>query len=188
MMFLPSYLKEAFSRAVVTRPDGSIRALVSETNLIEAVEPDEPEKDIWDILTPNLCAWLFLGIFLALTGIEWHRRAYFPPADILLFLLAGAGGIVIAFLGFISEHPCTWPNWSILWLHPLHLVAVILFCVKKLKKAAYYYHFINFATLTLMLLAWTFIPQHLNNAFIPLVATLWLRSGWGVYRKKWKFG
>ena len=188
MMFLPSYLKEAFSRAVVTRPDGSIRALVGETNLIEAVEPDEPEKDIWDILTPNLCAWLFLGIFLALTGIEWHRRAYFPPADILLFLLAGAGGIVIAFLGFISEHPCTWPNWSILWLHPLHLVAVILFCVKKLKKAAYYYHFINFATLTLMLLAWTFIPQHLNNAFIPLVATLWLRSGWGVYRKKWKFG
>lgn len=188
MMFLPSYLKEAFSRAVVTRPDGSIRALVGETNLIEAVEPDEPEKDIWDILTPNLCAWLFLGIFLALTGIEWHRRAYFPPADILLFLLAGAGGIVITFLGFISEHPCTWPNWSILWLHPLHLVAVILFCVKKLKKAAYYYHFINFATLTLMLLAWTFIPQHLNNAFIPLVATLWLRSGWGVYRKKWKFG
>ena len=105
MMFLPSYLKEAFSRAVVTRPDGSIRALVGETNLIEAVEPDEPEKDIWDVLTPNLCAWLFFGIFLALTGIEWHRRAYFPPADILLFLLAGAGGIVIAFLGFISEHP-----------------------------------------------------------------------------------
>lgn len=59
---------------------------------------------------------------------------------------------------------------------------------KKLKKAAYYYHFINFAALTLMLLGWHFIPQHLNSAFIPLVASIWVRSGWGVYRKIWRIG
>ncbi|MEG1749941.1 MAG: hypothetical protein RR249_09700, partial [Tannerellaceae bacterium] len=85
---------------------------------------------------------------------------------------------------FISVHPCTFPNWSLVWLQPLDLVAVILFSVKKLKKAAYYYHFINFAALTLMLVGWHFIPQHLNTAFIPLVATLWMRSGYSVYRNK----
>ena len=52
----------------------------------------------------------------------------------------------------------------------------------------YYYHFINFAALTLMLLGWYFIPQHLNSAFIPLVASIWVRSGWGVYRKIWRIG
>ena len=66
--------------------------------------------------------------------------------------------------------------------------AVILFTVKKLRKAAYYYHFINFAALTLMLAGWHFIPQHLNTAFIPLVMSLWLRSGYGVYRKIWNIG
>ena len=33
-----------------------------------------------------------------------------------------------------------------------------------------------------------FIPQHLNTAFIPLVMSLWLRSGYGVYRKIWNIG
>ena len=61
-------------------------------------------------------------------------------------------------------------------------------CSKKFGKAAYYYHFINFAALTLMLLGWYFIPQHLNSAFIPLVASIWVRSGWGVYRKIWRIG
>ena len=80
------------------------------------------------------------------------------------------------------------PNWNIIWLQPFDLAAVILFTVKKLRKAAYYYHFINFAALTLMLLGWYFIPQHLNSAFIPLVASIWVRSGWGVYRNIWRIG
>ena len=186
MMFLPDYLREAFSKATVIAPDGTTRPLVSDTQVIGAGEPDEPERDVWDTLTPDRCAWLLFAGVLALTVWEWRRRRYLLPLDCLLFLLAGAGGVVLAFLGFVSEHPSTSPNWSLIWLHPLHLGAVILFCVKKLNKAAYYYHFINFAALTLMLLAWHFIPQHLNTAFIPLVATLWLRSGWGVYRKKWR--
>ena len=77
---------------------------------------------------------------------------------------------------------------NIIWLQPFDLAAVILFTVKKLRKAAYYYHFINFAALTLMLAGWHFIPQHLNTAFIPLVMSLWLRSGYGVYRKIWNIG
>ena len=42
--------------------------------------------------------------------------------------------------------------------------------------------------ITLMLAGWHFIPQHLNTAFIPLVMSLWLRSGYGVYRKIWNIG
>ena len=186
MMFLPYYLKEAFSRATITDSEGNTRPLVNETNRIEAVEADEPERSVWDFFTPSVCAWLFFGIILISLWLEWRKRTYFLLTDCLLFFLAGTGGVVLFFLSFISEHPSIWPNWSIIWLHPLHLVALILFCVKKLNKAAYYYHFINFAMLTLMLLVWHFIPQHLNNAFLPLVASLWVRSGWGVYRKTWK--
>lgn len=188
MLFLPPYLKEAFSKATITGPDGTIRPLVSETHVIGAGEADEPEKDIWDLFTPLVCAWLLFGIVLGLTWIEWRKKKYFLWVDCVLFSVAGAGGVILFFLSFISVHPCTWPNWSLVWLQPLDLIAVILFCVKKLKKAAYYYHFINFAALTLMLLGWYFIPQHLNSAFIPLVASIWVRSGWGVYRKIWRIG
>lgn len=186
MMFLPPYLKEAFDKATVKNPDGTERKLVMETHVIKAEETEEMEKDIWDTFTPIVCCTLLFVLILTLTWIEWRRKTYFLAVDCILFLAAGAGGVILFFLSFISVHPCTWPNWSLIWLQPLNLVAVILFCVKKLKKAAYYYHFINFAALTLMLLGWHFIPQHLNAAFIPLVASIWVRSGWGIYRKIWK--
>lgn len=188
MMFLPTYLKEGFAKATVADKAGTIRPLISETHVIGAGEANEPEKDIWDTFTPLVCGWLLFAIILALTAAEWMGKRYFLWLDIVLFLMAGMAGVVLFFLSFISVHPATWPNWSMVWLQPLDLVAVILFCVKKLKKAAYYYHFINFAVLTLMLLGWHFIPQHLNSAFIPLVASIWVRSGWGVYRMKWRIG
>lgn len=189
MMFLPSCLQQAFANASITSPDGTTRPLVSETRIISSEEADFPEQDIWDTLTPLVVGWTIFFMIALLTWGEWKRGSYYYKGiDILLFFLAGMGGVVLFFLGFISVHPCTWPNWSMIWLHPFHLVAVILFCVKKWKRVAYWYHFINFAALTLMLLGWSFVPQHLNTAFLPLVGILWIRSGGGLYRLKWRNG
>lgn len=201
MMFLPSYLREAFGKATVLDQDGTKRKLVKATRLVGAdgeaagranktneIEIEGSESGLSGFFTPMTVSLLFFGIVFVFTYIEWRRRTYYRIVDCLLFFLAGTGGVILFFLSFISVHPCTWPNWNLIWLQPLDLVAVILFSVKKLKKAAFYYHFINFAALTAMLLGWPWIPQHLNIAFIPLVASIWLRSGYGVYRKIWKIG
>lgn len=181
MMFLPVYLKEEFDKATIVSPDGTERKLVkSTTRLAEELTDDDQGGKEW--LTPMLCSMIIFLLVSLITYIEWKKKTYFRLVDCILFLLAGVAGTVLFFLCFISTHPCIWPNWSIVWLQPFDLVAVILFAVKKYGKAAYYYHFINFAALTLLLAGWYFIPQHLNIAFIPLVATLWLRSGFGVYR------
>ena len=187
MMFLPLYLKEAFSKATITNTDGSSKNLVCSTQtLIKALtEETEPNADFF---TPLICSWSFFLIIVIITLIEWHRKTYFRIMDCSLFFIAGTAGIVLFFLSFISTHPCVFPNWNIIWLQPFDLIAVILFAVKKLRKAAYYYHFINFAALTLMLAGWYFIPQHLNTAFIPLIMSLWLRSGYSVLRKIWNIG
>lgn len=184
-LFLPMYLKEAFSKATITNPDGTTRRLISQINPITTVEPEE-DSNRNGFFTPIVCSILLLGVIAGITYIEWRKKKYFRVVDCILFFIAGVGGVILFFLSFISVHPCTSPNWSLIWLQPLDLVAVILFSVKKLKKAAYYYHFINFAALTLMLVGWHFIPQHLNIAFIPLALSLWLRSGYGVYRKIWR--
>lgn len=187
MMFLPLYLKEAFATATITQADGKPQKLVSSTRTLIARATGEAETGT-GIFTPSVCCKVFFLIILAITWLEWRRKTYFRIVDCILFFIAGVAGVVLFFLSFVSTHPCVYPNWNIIWLQPFDLVAVILFAVKKLRKAAYYYHFINFAALTLMLAGWHFIPQHLNTAFIPLVMSLWLRSGYGVYRKIWNIG
>ena len=187
MMFLPPYLKEAFGTATITGADGSRKELVSSTKTLINGLTDDVKPDT-GFFTPLVCCWAFFLVVLAVTFVEWRHKSYFRIVDCILFFTAGIAGIVLFFLSFVSTHPCVCPNWNIIWLQPFDLAAVILFTVKKLRKAAYYYHFINFAALTLMLAGWHFIPQHLNTAFIPLVMSLWLRSGYGVYRKIWNIG
>jgi len=180
--FIPEYLYKAYSGAQIVNPDGTKRPLVSaEYTLIEMI-PDEATGKI--LFTPFIFSIMILIVVLFATWIEWRRKKYFRWLDCFIFLIAGMAGCVLFFLCFMSQQPYVWPNISIGWLHPFHLIGVVLFALKKINKAAYIYHFINFAALLLMLTAWIFIPQHLNMAFIPLIAILLLRSGYGIYNYK----
>ncbi|GHV49633.1 membrane protein [Bacteroidia bacterium] len=171
--FLPLYLEKAFDKAVIINPDGSERPLVLQTGVLLEDAPQEI-GETW--LTPLLCSLLLLAAILFATFWERRRKVYCRWADYFLFAAAGLSGCLIFFLAFVSEHPATWPNWVIFWLHPFHLVGVWLFAVKKWKKAATVYHFLNLLLLTGLLAGWYFIPQHFNPAFLPLIAALWIRS------------
>ena len=178
--FIPEYLHNAFSSAHIVNPDGTTRPLVlAEYTLFEAI-PQETAKLFF---TPLLCNWLLFIVVLFITWIEWRQKKYFRWLGCMIFFVAGIAGCIIFFLCFLSEQPYVWPNMAIGWLHPFHLIGVGLFAIRKLNKAAYIYHFINFAAILLMLAAWIFIPQHLNMAFIPLIAILLLRSGSGILIK-----
>ena len=182
--FIPKYLQNAFSSAQIVNSEGIARPLVSaEYTLYEAV-PEETEKLFF---TPMACSLLLFILVLFATWIEWRRKKYFRWLDCMLFFMAGIAGCIIFFLCFLSEQPYVWPNISIGWLHPLHLIGVVLFAVKKINKAANIYHFINFVAIFMMLALWIFIPQQLNMAFIPLIAILWLRSGYCLIRNKMNF-
>lgn len=173
MMFLPEYMKEAIASAVIVDTEGNERPLVQQSIVV----PADEEKDLpMEWLTPLFCAIIICIASLALTFYEYRKRYASRWHDILLFTLAGIGGLVLFFLSFISEHPCTCPNWNMLWLHPLQLSILPLSLVKNGRKAVFYYHFINFAAIMIMLLGWRFIPQHFNHAIIPLIITLGVRS------------
>ena len=180
--FIPEYVRKTFSTAQIMNPDGTIRPLVSsEYRLIETIDDEDTGKSIF---TPLVCSLLLFAVILWITRIEWLKHLYCRWLDCLLFFIAGVAGCILFFLCFLSEHPSIWPNISIGWLHPFHCIAVVLFMVKKLNRVAYFYHFINFVALLLMLFVWILIPQHLNVAFIPLIATLLLRSGYCLVRNK----
>lgn len=180
-LFLPLYLEAAFDKATIKGSNGPERKLVSETNVLAEEIPEDIESTFF---TPLVCSLFLFLVVLLLTVYEWKTKQYFRIVDVILFFIAGLAGVILFFLAFVSEHPATWPNWLLIWLHPFHLAGAVLFAVKKFNKAAYSYHFINFALLSCMLLGWYFIPQHFNTAFLPLVASYWVRSARYIIDKK----
>ncbi|MDR1225161.1 MAG: DUF4105 domain-containing protein [Tannerella sp.] len=180
--FLPEYLRKAFDQSEIVR-NGTAQPLVTAVNVLAGETQVRKEAPSF-FLSPLFCFTLFFILILLLTLNEWRKKTDGRRLDCLLFLIAGIAGCILFFLSFLSVHPCMFPNISLLWLHPLHLIAVILFSVKKFDNMAFWYHFINFVAILVMAVAWIFIPQHFNPAFIPLITSLWLRSGKTLLRRK----
>jgi hypothetical protein len=179
--FLPLLLEKAFDRATIVNPGGEERPLVSATNVLPASQPPPPTPRT--LLPPLLAALAALAVTGLLTRREWKKHTYYPALDVVLFTLAGLGGTILFFLAFVSEHPAVWPNWQLIALHPLHLAGAALSAAKKTRKMAYYYHLINFAALTAMLMGWPVLPQRFHIALLPVVVSLWARSGRYVFSK-----
>ena len=72
-MFLPLYLKEAFSQAKVTRTDGTQKNLVESERILaeEMIDDSDIESSFW---TPMVCCWLFFLLIVSITYIEWSRQ------------------------------------------------------------------------------------------------------------------
>ncbi len=178
-MFLPNYLMDAFEGAKVHHNDSVNTPLVkSSVKLLEA-DSEENARSEWNMLKPVPVAFALLVITLIISffQLRFNHHKTARIYDTLLFSVAGLAGLIITFLVFFSEHPITDANWNLAWLHIGHLFVAVLFWVKYLKKVVYYYHFINFAVLSLFLLSWWFVPQQLPLATIPFAMSLLLRSG-----------
>lgn len=181
--FLPAYLMNAYQGAVIKNADESEREFVTEKKTI-LVQDSMPI--FFFAYEPLLAGCLLLVITALLSWFSYkkNRTVIAKIFDTLLFLTAGLAGSIIFFLMFFSIHPCTNPNWNIVWLNPLQLIVALLFFVKSCSKCVYYYHFINFVALTLFLLAWSLIPQQLEMAFIPFILSIWMRSGVNILQQK----
>ena len=108
-----------------------------------------------------------------------RRKIMFAWYDKLWLGLALAGGMVITFLWFMTDHKATKDNWNYLILNPLYLI--LLFKKSKLR------YWISY-TLTIVLLAFLIfhriLPQDFNIATIPLAGILILKtSKYSIFEK-----
>ena len=176
-LFLPERLMNALDSSVVINSNSSNRSIVlSSETLATAQYKEMPSYGFWDSPVKMGYAIFILYCIFIIVGWFLKRRLRLPFA--ILFLTAALAGCIIAFISFISEHPCTWPNWNLLWLHPLHFIAFIGFFFKKSYPLIRWYHASNFVLLSLLLLGWNWIPQELNIACIPYILCLWISSGY----------
>lgn len=182
--FLPVTLKKSFDSAIIKGQSGETKSLIKETN--ELSKPSFQKNETNILGTPLAIGILLLFVTIVISYFNLQDRFLFLGRiyDTILFFIAGIIGCIIFFLMYFSIHPCTNPNWNLVWLNPLQLIFSFLFFIKSLTKFTYYYHFINFVLLSLLFLVWFLIPQHLELAFLPFIITLWMRSGVNIIKYK----
>lgn len=181
--FLPLYLLSGYNQATIKNTDGTNRPLLTEQVAIF----NSQKNETFILIDPPLAIGCILLVFTLIITLLSYKKNYTLLGkifDTLLFATAGIAGCIIFFLMYFSVHPCTNPNWNILWLNPLQLIFAFFFLIKLLSKYVYYYHFINFVALILLFLAWFLISQYLELAFIPYILSLCIRSGSNVLQYK----
>ncbi len=179
--FLPEYLMRAYQGATIQGDSIQRNMLISTTTILNPTPFEEKFP-----ITPLYGGLILLTVAILISYLSYKNRksTLGKTFDTLLFFVAGTAGCIIFFLMYFSEHPCTNPNWNIIWLNPLQIIVSLLFFVKSLSKCIYYYHFINFVALLAFLLAWCLIPQQLDIAFIPYILSIGLRSGMNIVQQR----
>ena len=166
-MFLPDNLMVAFDSATADQ-----LPLVKQKKTILEM-PALENKSL--LITPVIAFGLFMVIITALTftNTKWAQMAV-GIMDFLLFFSLGSVGVLLLFMWFGTDHAICANNYNLAWALPTNLVAAF-FVHKKLAWLQQYFKLVFWIAI-LLLIAWAFLPQRMNNAFLPLVVTIALRS------------
>jgi len=166
-------------------PDNLMIALDSTKN-ISMVQSSQnlyqlnPQRITTSWFTPLICFSALLLIFILISLAGERARVLINLLDGLLFFFTGALGILLLFMWFGTDHSMTKTNYNLLWAFPTHIIIAFFMNSKKSRVKNYFL----FTTLgmTLVLICWSFLPQQMNNALLPL-ATLILFRAFVRYRK-----
>jgi hypothetical protein len=121
IMFLPDYLMAQFSGIRINSGNKN-DLLVSETNvLLDFSESIEDTASWW---SPSFTLWLVFVLVLLLSLAEKSGNINLKLLDIFLFSFVAVLGFVIFYIGWISNHQVTSPNWNILWANPLWILLI----------------------------------------------------------------
>jgi len=167
-MFLPDYLLKGFDS---TSLDGFAgRSLVLEKK--EILKPTLPKPES-SFFTPLFVFTILFFLVLVLSILK-NTEGFFSIFDFILFFLSGTLGAFILFMWFGTDHPECKNNFNVAWALPFHFI-VIFFLFGKWRWLKYYF-LINSMLLVLLLITWRWLPQQMNNALIPIVCLLLIRS------------
>jgi hypothetical protein len=172
-LFLPMHLQEALDRSPI----------VAESQQVLAGTPAMSGSGAVG-LSPFVIACFLLVVSVVLTTVRGLRRLPLGRALFgVLFFATGMAGCLVAFMAAFSEHPCVWPNFNLLWLQPLHLIAAAGYVFERRAgfpaKVWRGYHIGNVLLLSGFLLGVYAMPQAIPPAAILLsLCLLWASGYW----------
>ena len=181
-MFAPFYMLSAARKAMIHRADTIVPLVREETKIVDAVLEDEPAFP----LSPMTCALLLLGVTILIVGWSIYKGRPCLVWTVLMFLLQGLGGCIIAFLFFFSLHPTVGSNWLLIMFNPLPLFYLPVMIYKGIKCKKDPYHWYNMVCLTSFIILMPILPQEFNPTVLPLALNLLIISVGYLYIYYWK--
>lgn len=168
-MFLPADLKNGLSQLLIRREGKMIPLL---TNPVTVLDFDEPIAKNKILTSPLFVISLLLIVVIMLTGLLKGKAAN-TTLDIFLFTIFSFLALMLIFANFITAHHELKWNLNILWLNPFIIICLISLI---LNRNWYKWFRVVFYSEVIFLALMLFLPQHFNNAFIPMIIILILRS------------
>lgn len=172
-MFIPSYTEKMFTSAIIKDQEGKNRSLVNHT--VQVLPPGQQTNTEFPI-SPMAVFWTICFLSVVIVVIEQKLKKMFWGVDIVVGLLHGLSGVVIAFLFFCSIHPTVNTNWLVLVFNPLPLLWLPFSVVWTIRHRHDPIHVVNVLVLLLFMACMPFIPQDFNASIYPILLTFCLRS------------
>jgi len=173
-MFLPDYLLKGFDSANLNN-----HPLVSPPQTILKMPSTLKGKPLF---TPSIVFTLLLVLIVVISIVQSNwARATIRVFDFLLFFILGLAGFLLLFMWFATDHKVCQNNYNLLWALPTNAVAA--FFVQGRKSWVEKYFGVVLGLSIILMVAWFFLPQQMNNALIPVLLLIIYRS-WQLSKSK----
>jgi hypothetical protein len=180
-MFLPDYLSEGFGSATIEQ-DGRQVPLVSAPQVIFQNTPMPASAT--SFFGPVLVWWLFFGIVLVITFLDFKRKTRSRTFDVFFFLVTGLLGVLLFLLWFATDHQAAANNFNLLWALPTHVIAAAFVGMRVLPNWMVKYMLATAVLAGITLVLWFVWPQQLHTAVFPIVLALAVRAAYTVWASK----
>ncbi|MBG0860071.1 MAG: DUF4105 domain-containing protein [Bacteroidales bacterium] len=168
-MFLPIDLQKGLSDAVISRDGKMIPLLRNPETVLEFDQLSVKRK----LLTEPIFVFSVVLIIIILFSAVNREKSANRILDIVVFAFFSLLALFMIFFNFVSDHPEVKWNLNIIWLNPFILICLASIIFSKDWRGWFAIVFFLALISTVVLLVF---PNFFNNAFIPLMLILILRS------------
>jgi hypothetical protein len=168
-MFLPLDMQNGLSEILINRNGKMVPLLQNPVTLIDF---ESPMLKPSIFTSPMVVFTLILILLTIFFGITKNRKAI-KIADITIFTIFSLLALLMIFFNFFTDHEQLRKNLNIIWLSPF-----VLFCLTAIiaDKDWIIWFRIVFVLSFLSFILYLVLPSALNNAFLPVLAILMMRS------------
>lgn len=168
-MFLPVEMKDGLSQTNVRR-EGKMIPLLTNPALVLDFEPPVVKPNM--ITGPFFIFGLLLIICIGLTGYLRGKKAN-NIIDIIIFSIFSILSVLMIFLNLFTDHQQLKSNLNIIWLSPFVILCLVSLVLKKDWRT--WFRIVFFLSVGFLAFL-VFLPQDINNSFVPLIGILIVRS------------
>jgi hypothetical protein len=171
-MFLPDYLGDDMSKAVITRGGNQTPLISGSSMIIQAPMPDRS----FSVTSPAVVILFFFILTTGLTLWERKKKRRFIWLDVTIFAAFGIAALILYFTTFISVMTWTKWNFNLIWAWPTHLLVAVLWLYPSMRPKLKWYMQLTSVVLLLFLVSMFFLPQVFHWLVVPICLIMLMRT------------